>query len=210
MYPTSTTGLIFHRLEKDISNNRFDLIIREFKQLTDDPRELDILIDIAFEFAWRNTKWPFCEPFSLVFPTFKDVKVKVFDVPYLEEKWQEMRIEELVSSDWPFASVVDILTDLYFMINPMEMCRLCYRAMGEAGNCVLKMTRANVEIDFDTIFPIIMICFIVAGIPQEPMIMWFASSLGKLHRDDSYCQVGASYMEAIIAHIANLMNKTRI
>jgi hypothetical protein len=79
VYPTSTTGLIFRRLEKDTSNNRFDLIIREFKQLTDDPLEIDILIDIAFEFAWRNTEWPFCDRIPLTFPTFKDVKLMAVD-----------------------------------------------------------------------------------------------------------------------------------
>ena len=204
IYPTSTTFGIFKQIEKTSATMQFSEVLRDFKEMTDDASELEILLDIAFEFAWRSTQFPFLDTCLPYLPQFIGVRVSLFDVPFMPDKFQTMHIEDLMGSDWPYARVTEMLLGLFFMINPMKMARLVYDAMGEAGRCIAEGCDKPVEIDFDTIFPLLMVCTLATGLTADRRILPFIATLGRDGTDDSYCQLGASYTDAIIKHILTL------
>ena len=204
IYPTSTTFGMFQQIEKTSATARFEDVLREFKEMTDDSSELEILLDLAFEFAWRETQFPFLDKHLSYLPTFIGVRVSLFGIPFMPDKFQEMHVEDLMNSDWPYTSVTKMLFELFFMINPMKMARLVYDAMEEAGRIIAAMSTKPMEIDFDTIFPLIMICTLATGLTADRRILPFISEIGRQGIDDSYCQLGASYTDAIIKHILTL------
>lgn len=203
IYPTSSTYKAFEKFEKEPLIINTNELFNSFKEMTDDNDELALLIEIAYDFAWRQEQYPFSgKPMKL--PTFAKVKVKKLNVPFISEAIGELTVSELSVSCWPFLSVQNILTGILFEINPMRMAHIYYDAMLEAGNCIENLEGKSDEIDFDTIFPIMFLCTLSAGLTYEPQILQFITSISNVHIQDSAIQYGCSYAEAILTHMLSL------
>lgn len=205
-YPTSSTVSYFNDLEKTGGKNTsFSLLIDQFKQLTDDPNELFIVLDIAFSYAWRQIDYPFLDQ-SIVkqLPTFQNVRVSLFLAPHMPDEYQKLHIGQLIDTNWPYKPVVDHLMSFYFLINPLQMAKILFDAISIAGPCIDKVVDKPIEVDFDTIFPLILICVLATGIINEPQILYYVAKVGQDYQDDSIVQLGSSYAEAIITHLSGL------
>ncbi|OHT16446.1 hypothetical protein TRFO_02709 [Tritrichomonas foetus] len=209
IYPTSSTAPLFTQLEKNIEKTTYENflnLLNEFHSMTNENDELKILIDLAFSYAWRATNYPFLPESIASFdlPSFQKVRTSLFLAPNIPEKYEKMHICELVESDWPYKPVVDHLMTSFFLINPIDIALVFFEAMGVAGRCVTEVCGEAVEIDFDTIFPLMLVCVLVSGILNEPKLIHYVANLGLLYKEDSTCQLGASYAEAIIKHLSSL------
>lgn len=208
IYPTSSSCSLFTRLERNDFNMTIDTLLNEFRELTNEKDELSILLELAFAYAWRSTEFPFLQKSSCFgLPTFCNVRVSLFQTPYIPEEYQVLHIGQLINSDWPYKPVVDDLTSLFFLINPMEMAKVLFDAMGKAGFCINKVVDKPIEIDFDTIFPLILLCILASGILFEPRILYYVATIPQAYKEDSICQLGSSYAEAVITHILGLDEK---
>lgn len=204
IYPTSSTFTIFKTLEKKARKKKLHEVYDELKSMTDEPEELAILLNHAFTFAWRKADFPFCEETGEDIPAFLHCKVSVFDPQYIDEEYLNLEINELRFSDWPFAPVVDVLDELFFMINPFDGAKKFYTAMDVAAKCVAKVTGEETYVDFDTLFPLIFISVLATGLLMEPRILIYISQLSLLDYSDSHVTFAASYVEAILTHIRGL------
>lgn len=205
IYPTSTRASLFTRFERSEVQISIDSLLNEFREMTDEQDEMAILMDLAFTYAWRSTEFPFLQKsacFNL--PTFYDVRVSLFQAPYIPDEYQKMHIGQLIGSNWPYKPIVDDLMKLFFLINPMEMAKVLFDAMGKAGPCIDTIIDKPIEIDFDTIFPLILVCILATGILSEPKILYYVATIPQAYKEDSICQLGSSYAEAIITHILSL------
>jgi hypothetical protein len=173
-------------------------------ELTDDPEEFDLLVDITYEYSWRVTQYPFLLDTPASLPKFIGVRVSLFSPPFVPDEYQRLHIEDLHRSNWPFRPVMDHLMGLFFEINPLVMSKICYDAMGIAGRVMFMSGSQEEEIGFDTVFPLILISVIACGLTQDPRILPFVAQSAIHHPFDSYCQVGGSYCEAILKHILEL------
>ena len=204
IYPTSSTYPTFKMFEKRAKKITMSEVFRESKQLTDVPEELDTLLNIAFSFGWRKTEFPFIDKRNVDISITYDMKVKIFDPPYLPDEFLDLTINELRNSDWPYSSVVDILDTLFFLINPIEGAKTFYKAMEETAKCVSNVTRNNLLVDFDTIFPLILLAVLASGLLSEPLILRYIASLSTIQYYDSHVNFAASYVEAILQHLSKL------
>lgn len=203
IYPTSSTYTIFKQLEKSAKKKTLDEVISEFKDLTTDPDEMTILLNHAFTFGWRKTEFPFFQPTKIP-PNFLHVKAAVFDPPYLDQKYKELTINELRFSDWPYASIVDVLDTLFFMVNPIEGAKVFYTAMDKTAQAVAKVTGEVELLDFDTLFPLIMLSVLASGLMCEPKILQYIALISTVEQSDSKVNFAASYVEAILTHLDSL------
>jgi hypothetical protein len=178
-------------------------LFSELKQETDDPEELDIVLNHAFAFGWNRTEFPFTEKGTKP-PTYYDEPVRMFDPPYMPEEFMDVTINELRFSEWPYSSVVDILDELFFIINPIEGAKKFYQAMDKTAQCVSDVTGHEALVDFDTVFPLIMISVLASGLISEPQILRYIASLSTIEYSDSRVTFAASYVEAILTHISSL------
>ena len=206
IYPTSSTYTIFKQLEKKATKQSISDVYNELKDLTDESEELAILLQHAFTFGWMKTEFPFLIDDNNYenANTFLHCKVKVFDPQYIDSKFLDMEINELRYSNWPFSDVVDILDDLFYMINPFEGAKTFYKAMDTAAKCVSKVTGEETYLDFDTLFPIIFLSVLASGLLCDYKILLYISKVSTLDYFDSEVTFAASYVEAILAHIKNL------
>lgn len=203
IYPTSSTYKIFKEIEKKAKKKTMSELFNELKQMTDDPEELDVLLNHAFTFGWNKTEFPFIGTFQNP-PTYYDEPVRTFDPPYMPDEFLDMTINELRFSDWPYSSVVDILDDLFFIINPIDGAKKFYQAMDKAAQCVSEVTGEEALVDFDTLFPLILLSVLASGLVSEPRILQYIASLSTIDYSDSHVTFAASYVEAILTHISSL------
>ena len=216
VYPTSSTLSIFTRIEKEANKLSFTSILDDFRQMTDNTDEMNILIDLAFSYAWRTVEFPFINSKVDPIPSFLDVRVSLFLSPHIPKQYEEMHIGQLMNSDWPYKPVVDTLFGVFFLINPIEIAKVFFDSMTIAGQCINSLVNGDdpekppIEIDFDTIFPLILICVLVSGILSDQRIIYFVATLGKEYKEDSICQLGSSYAEAILTHILGLKEEDYI
>jgi len=204
IYPTSTTVSIFLEMAKNSSAYTIKQVYDEFKQMTDDESELDILLSHAFDFGWRVSTFPYNNFVDLDFPQFNNCKLKAFDPPYVPEIFHSCKISELSSSGWPYAPVVMILKELFFCTNPFQGAVRIFDAMNETASCVVQVTGESVDVDFDTLFPLILTSVLASGLLSDPRILSYIASISTIGISNTYCRLGSSYSEAILAHLKNL------
>ncbi|EAY02376.1 hypothetical protein TVAG_030490 [Trichomonas vaginalis G3] len=203
IYPTSSVYKILQSLAGKAAQIKFSDILNEFKELTTDHEELDILISHLFDMAWTVHEFPFFSQSGKVF-NFLNVKTSVFEPPYLDEKYQSLTINELSSSGWPYQPVVEILNSLFYIVNPIEGAKIFYDAMDKTANIVTESTEEEELVNFDTLFPLILISVLASGLVCEPIILEYVAMLATSNYPDSIVVFAASYVEAILAHLSSL------
>jgi hypothetical protein len=212
LFPTSSTASLFRRISRDVRSLTFDFVLKELRNLTDDPAEFDLIADLAFDFAWDDLEYPFIPDSRESLPSFMDVRVALFDPPLLDDRFLRMHVRELAGSDWPFAGVLPLLEELTFMHNPMEMARLFARAMDEAARAA--PADAELEMGFDAIFPILLVCVLACGLTRDARLFAYVGTIAFAHPHDNLVQLGATYAQAVLMHIreldeAELLARTR-
>ena len=204
IYPTSTTYSIFKNLENNVNNKTISEIISEFSEMTDDFDELNILIEHAFDFGWKICEFPFFLNEFNNLQQFLNVKIRSFDIEYIPEEFLDIKVSNLQFIKWPYSSVIDKLISIYFEINPIKMSLIFYESLLETAKCVSIVTGEPTDIDFDTLFPLIFICVLGSGLLFDTKLLPFISSIASIQFENTYCQLGASYAEAILHHISSL------
>ena len=204
IYPTSDTVSIFKNLANNAQSKTIEKIYQEFKEMTDDADELDTLLDHAFDFGWAKTEFPYIGMKPTPIPLFLNVTARALNVEYLPHKYLDIPINELQSSDWPFASVVDIIQSLLFEINPFRMAKVFNEALNEISKCVQKINDDSFELDFDHIFSIVILCLMASGILEEERILLYLSQISLIDINDMSTRVGATYAASALNHILSL------
>jgi len=201
IYPTSTTLPIFISLQSCVHTKTIPQVFQEFREMTDDNDEFYILIDHAFTFAWQSCSYPFISNDIPDIPLFTDARVSYFDPDYIPDVFLETQIGNIDLIEWPFRSVIEILLSIHFEINPVLMAKKFYDALHETAKCVTTNTGKPIDVDFDTLFPLILINVLASGIAANKYILPYIASLSTIPLSNTYCKLGASYAEAVLQHL---------
>ena len=204
IYPTSDTISIFKNLANNAQTKTIEKIYKEFREMTDDPEELDILLDHAFDFGWSKVEFPYLGMKHTKIPLFLNITPRILNVEYIPEQYLDIKINELQKSAWPFSTVVDIMQSLLFEINPFRMARIFDSSLAEISKCVDEIHGEPIDLDFDHIFSIAVLCLMVSGILEEERIMLYISQLSLIDINDMSTRVGATYAASALNHILSL------
>jgi hypothetical protein len=198
LWPGMNSAAMFKRIQSHATTLTFADVLAEIGLLTGQSSQVDLLLDLAFDFAWRATDYPFVTAPERL-PTFEGVRVQLFGPPFLEERYQKMHVDKLAGSEWPYESVLGILEELHFLLNPVAMAEVVLKAMQEIG----RLMPQNDSVGFDHIFPLIELCALAAGLTHNPKLLPFVALAGRAP-NDRMCRFAASYAEAIVTHISTL------
>jgi hypothetical protein len=169
------------------------------------------LMDRLFDLGWTVTEFPYCDPFThFRLPPTGAIVPKVFNPSFIAESWQLVPFELLAGRDWPLRPAVDQLFVIMILTNPFAIADQFYTMIEEIGRCVRRIFIRNeqetsfVEIDFDQIFVLMILCVLACGIPDILRPMKYASSFARFLKADPQKQYGMSHMEGLCAHLAYL------
>jgi hypothetical protein len=207
VFPGTSSLRIFQRIQKEVRNLSFADVCRELKTLTDVPQEFDLIMDIAFEFAWRGMQYPFIGSQPQL-PTFHNVRVELFDVSCLDEKFRRLRIGQLVGSGWPFDAAVKILSELPFLISPAAMGKVFSDAMTEIATKLPGKDRE--ESGLDTVLPLTVVCALAAGLTSDPRLLPFVGELAVDYPADLEVRFGATTAAAVLEYIRDSLDEKKM
>jgi hypothetical protein len=111
---------IFQWIQREVRNLSFAGMPKELRALTDCPEKFDLIMDIAFDFGWREMQCPFIGDQTRL-PTFDSVRAGILEVLCLDNKFRRLRFGQLVRSGCPYDATVGILSELSFMVRPGSM-----------------------------------------------------------------------------------------
>jgi hypothetical protein len=198
---------IFQWIQKEVRNLSFADVSEKLWTLTNCPKKFDLLTDLAFDFAWRGMQYPFIGDQPQL-PTFHNIRVELFNVSGLDEKFQRLRIGQLVGSGWPFDAAVKVLSELPFLISPAAMGKVFYNAMIEIGKKFPE--KQNEEVGLDGIFPILIVCVLAAGLTSDPRLLPFVGELAIDYPEDGSTRYGATVAAAVLKHIRENLDEKKM
>ena len=113
--------------------------------------------------------------------------------------------------DWPFKTVVDMLFEMLILTNPFDIAHVFWDVIQEAAKCMSKLlviykgvNPEDVEIDFDSLFPVLQICIIAFGCEEWMSIALYTMSFNENVSDDPQLQFAMTYLEGLVTQLMGL------
>lgn len=215
--PKSKSGRIIQRFilkSNEMQYEDVDVIADALYDLTSEYLTKDEIIGILFDLLWtaNPSKYPIVPRVNTFWvPYIMDLIPAAIDPPYLSEKWKRMTFNDLSNTkDWPLREAVDSLFDLYLHSNPFEIGRCFSKTINLVAKAVQDMVeeeggkREDVEIDFDQLFNLLIVCIFASGLPTITKPLSYASFFDQYAYDNSEIHFAMTHMEGLSAHLPKM------
>jgi hypothetical protein len=112
---------------------------------------------------------------------------------------------------WLSKPGVDRIFEMVILRNLFNIARADYKVIDQAARCMQQVyycrgiEREDIKIDFDLLFPILMICVFVFGVDEWMQVTMYAMSFNEYAEDDDVeLKFGMTYLEGLVIHILPL------
>lgn len=213
----SKSGRIIQRFKLKSDEMQYDdieVIADALYNLSSDYLTRDEIIGILFDIMWTSNprKYPICPRVNTFWvPYIMDLIPAAVNPPYLSEKWKRMTFLELSNiKDWPLREAVDSLFDLYLHSNPFEIGRCFSNTINLVAVAVQKMVKSeggkpeDIEIDFDQLFNLLIVCIFSSGLPTITEPLSYASYFDQYACGNNEIHFAMSHMEGLCAHLPKI------
>ena len=99
--------------------------------------------------------------------------------------------------------------EMMILTNPFDIAKVFWDVIQEAAECMKRMLidrgekPEDIEIDFDSLFPVLMICVFVFGLDEWMTVALYTISFNE-QTDDPELQFAMTYLEGLVTHIMAL------
>ena len=210
MHPKSRTGMIVKRFEDRIDQLTYDDIYAIIEHLSSEKDDFSRLEDLLFDIGWQHKAFPFgfvrVPEKVFVF----DLVPAVFGNVSIIEQYQFTPCSILNRMEWPFKSVVDMVFEMLILTSPFEIAHVFWEVIQEAAKCMQTvlvergMNPEDIEVDFDSLFPILVTCIFVFGIDEWMTIALYTISFNEQVNDDPQLQFAMTYLEGVVTQIISM------
>jgi hypothetical protein len=213
MHPLTKTGQIIMRYEEKVSLLSYAELASIVQRLTpkNNAAEVERLL---FDLAWLRIPFPFGVTSSRVRDKSITMAADLFPAVVadtaLDQKWALMPFTILNGAPWPFKTAVDVIWDMLICTSPWEIARAYWRVIGEVSRCMEQMLVAqgqradDVEVDFDSLFPLLMICVFAFGVDEWIQVATYALSFMEYATADAELSFAMTYLEGLVTQIIAL------
>jgi hypothetical protein len=219
LHPQTKTGQVIQRFEERIESLGYEDVLKILKHLAKGkPRsEFHKLEALLFDLAWSKRPYPFgfsgtkSVPGNRHFlPVKGDLFPAVIGADIVDPEFGFTPFSTLNGLNWPFKSAVDMIFEMMILTNPFDIARVYWNVIQNVAECmqrvlVLKgMNKDDVEIDFDSLFPTLMVCVFAFGIDEWMQVSLYAISFNEHVMDDPQLQFTMTYLEGLVTQIIAL------
>jgi hypothetical protein len=221
LHPQTKTGKVIQRYEERIDALSYEDVQNIIKHLGTGKAELRKLEALFFDLAWAKHQYPFGFSGTRALPAngrFLPVKGDLFPAVIgeniIDAEYEFVPFSALNGMNWPFKSAVDMIFEMMMLTNPFDIARVYWNVIQNCAECmhrvlVLKgVNRDDIEIDFDSLFPTLMICVFTFGIDEWMQVALYAISFNEHVSDDPQLQFAMTYLEGLVTQIIALDQKT--
>jgi hypothetical protein len=214
--PRSKSGQVIERFEKRIKILSYDEVAPIVSHLATIRDQRESICDILFDLAWSITPYPFGVRSKRALkehwiPHSLDLFPAVFEEHAIPPEFAFTPFKVLNGIRWPYSSAVDRLFDMMVARNPFDIAMAYYNVIQEVTECMQKVLCADkgnpddVPIDFDSLFPVLMICVFVFGVDEWLHVAMYAMSFNE-YVEDGHVQLkfAMTYLEGLVTEIVAL------
>jgi hypothetical protein len=214
--PETRTGQILVRFKKELSRVLYPDVETIADALLDVAKDrtlftTETLKDELFTIGWQFQPFPFAPlaPLPRLPPT-SDLIAKVFAPDFIGEEWLYVPFGKLARRDWPLRRATERLFPIVVLTNPFHIAEHFYGVIEEIGKCVQRViirgggTAGFVEIDFDQMFVLMILCLLTSGLCDILAPMQYAFAFAEFVKTDPSKQYAMSHMEGLCAHLSQL------
>ena len=216
LHPLSKKGKIIKRFEERVDRLSYEDVYTIIQHLSDDRSEVAKVEQLLFDLAWQKKDYPFGLVQETPLPSKGDLFPAVVGDTVVDRQYAFIPFSTLNGMDWPFKPAVDKIFEMMILTNPFDIARVFYDVIHQAAECMESVLVAggmdpdDVEIDFDSLFPILMICVFVFGVDEWMKVALYTLSFNEQAANDPQLQFAMTYLEGLMTHIMALdTNKLR-
>jgi hypothetical protein len=171
---------------------------------------MESLIDELFAIGWQTRPFPFAAVTVGPIPPTSDLIAKVFAPDFIGDEWLYVPLGKLARRDWPLRRATERLFPIVVLTNPFQIADHFYGVIEEIGKCVQRViirgggTAGFVEIDFDQMFVLMILCLLTSGLCEILAPMQYAFAFAAFVKGNPCRQYAMSHMEGLCAHLAQL------
>jgi hypothetical protein len=219
LHAKSRTGRLIHRFEQRIHELSYDEVFTVIEHLNENGadgtgadhfREIEGLL---FDLAWQRQDYPFgvTQSGSRALIHFdSEFFPAVLASTILDQEFAFTPFARLNCADWPFKSAVDMIFDMLILTNPFDIARVYWDVIQEVAtsmHTILVSAGKNpddITIDFDSLFPILIICLFAFGVDEWMRVAVYTISFNDQVGDDPHLQFAMTYLEGLVTQIIAL------
>jgi hypothetical protein len=207
------SGQVIKRFEERIGELSYDDVFLIVDHLSDERGTFRRIENLLFDLAWVQRDFPFgfrgkmTQTGSLSIPVRGDMFPAAVASTILEQEFAFTPFSALNGANWPFRRAVAMLFEMLVLRNPFEIARLFWDVIQEVARSMQMLmvksgvSREDVEIDFDSLFPILMICVFAFGIDEWMSVALYTMSFNDHVGDEPQLQFAMTYLEGLVTHI---------
>jgi hypothetical protein len=221
LHPKTKSGKVIRRFEEKIESLRYEDVSSIIEHLCVERSEFRRIENFMFDLAWCKQSYPF--GFSgkrhqaaknWVLPVKGDMFPAVIAPTSLSPEIAFTPFSVLNGLRWPFKPAVDKIFEMMILTNPFDIARVYWNVIQEAAKCMQRilvisgMNPEDIEIDFDSLFPVLMICVFAFGIDEWMQVATYTVSFSENTGTDPELQFAMTYLEGLVTHIIALDQDT--
>lgn len=208
-------------LEMNSTEGEFDNNQEENNEFDDvgSHTETARIEQLLFDLAWQKKPFPFGignnrkmgHRIKPKLPVTPDMFPAVIGSALLPKEWAYTSFSSLNGMAWPLKPAVDLIFNMFILTNPFEIAQCFWDMIQATAQCMQKILVINeginpddVEIDFDSLFPMLMICVFTFGLDEWLDNAIFTISFNEQVPDDPQLQFSMTYLEGLLTHIMAL------
>jgi hypothetical protein len=217
LHPKTKSGKVIQRFEERIEFLRYEEVFSVIDHLCQERSDFRRIESLLFDLAWSKKPYPFgfCGKRTMstgqwALPVKGDMFPAVIGSTVLSTEFAFTPFSLLNGTKWPFRSVVDKIFEMMILTNPFDIARVCWNVIQDAAKCLQRVlviggvNPEDVEIDFDSLFPVLMICVFAFGMDEWMRVAMYAISFADQAGDDPELQFAMTYLEGLVTHIIAL------
>lgn len=211
IHPQSNSGKIIQRFEDKISVLKYPDVFTICEHLAENTNLFSDYEHLLFDIAWSHTEYPFGINKHVNLPRVRDFFPSALAKTDLPEQYAKCTFNALNGTDWPFKTVVDMIFNMLILTNPFDIARVFWDVIQETAKCMSKILVVykgvnpdDVEIDFDSLFPILQICILAFGCDEWMSVALYTMSFNESVSDDPQLQFAMTYLEGLVTQMMAL------
>jgi hypothetical protein len=217
LHPKMKSGKVIGRFEERVERLVYDDVLSIIDHLCQERSEFRRIESLLFDLAWSKQPYPFGfsekrnpKAGKWVLPVKGDMFPAVIGPTVLNTDFAFTPFSVLNGLRWPFKAAVNKIFDMMIMTNPFDIARVYWSVIQEAAKCMQRvlviggLNPDEIEIDCDSLCPVLMICVFAFGIDEWMQVATYAVSFSEHTRDDPELQFAMTYLEGLVTHIIAL------
>jgi len=199
--PLSKSGRIIQRFRNKICEMYpadFDVVFFALNQMS-----LPNLQSMLFDIAWQMTMFPFTDIQPYTMPQISHLSPYVFDPNLIPEPFISCTFSELSNTKWPYSKASDYFLEMLVERNPFIIASRFWECFQYIGSVAKSIYPNLEEIEFDSLFSLLLSLVFVFGVGELIEMMMFSVSFESLtsNHDQLFAM---SHMNGLISYISKI------